>query len=562
MRRLNSIISLHNMESDTHTATNRLRSTFRHQPLEHDKPSIRLIHLLPDLSPDGLIQCEIVHETIEAPYTCLSYRWGAPDPSSSILINGQLFAVRQNLLDFLDMARKNGAATMIYWIDALCIDQDNILERNHQVAQMGDIFSQATCVNIWLGATTADKDITPALRVLRDPENASPQQWGLVSAVKQDLEDYICGNPYWERAWIVQEIFLARKVLVWLSTETIPFEYLHWATDYFYLGWRGFPFAKFKLSSREVMDPKVLISKFEDAKRLYHGTNLQSLLKHFSGMKCEHPRDHVFSLSSLCCEGTQFPVDYGSTDSTVLIEALRHCCLTSCLCMPSILAESMGLGVNFRDLKANNNEDQPYMEVEMSLQGLGHIFDVCYVGGERFAIRALNWHLPFQKWGQFGHCNTLGSLGTEVSQLRYITDVSSHLEATSTYSEREFSGTLNPPTGYTLSSYIQKHGGMWVSVGRYSYMYAVNRFSIQICDSTRCMASIPLSDLVDSKLWPSSCHGASSQADNNISSAIREAIGNPSQKNAVKWRICVGKWSPISACLGRLHTPDYYDMLS
>ncbi|OAK94213.1 hypothetical protein IQ06DRAFT_182421, partial [Phaeosphaeriaceae sp. SRC1lsM3a] len=121
---------------------------FRHQPLEHDKPSIRLIHLLPDLSPDGLIQCEIVHETIEAPYTCLSYRWGAPDPSSSILINGQLFAVRQNLLDFLDMARMNGAATMTYWIDALCIDQDNILERNHQVAQMGDIFSRATCVNI------------------------------------------------------------------------------------------------------------------------------------------------------------------------------------------------------------------------------------------------------------------------------------------------------------------------------------------------------------------------------------------------------------------------------
>ncbi|KAH7406566.1 heterokaryon incompatibility protein-domain-containing protein, partial [Phaeosphaeria sp. MPI-PUGE-AT-0046c] len=295
------------MESATQPVTGCFTRIFRHDPLEHSKPSIRLILLLPDL-------------------------WGAPDPSSPILVNGQLFSVRQNLLDFLDMARQNQAAATTYWIDALCIDQGNILERNHQVAQMGDIYSRATCVYAWLGATTNDQDMIPALRVLRDPEIASPQQWGLVSAAKRDLEDYICRNPYWERAWIVQEIFLARNVLVWLDTTTIPFEYLHWAVDYFYLSWKGLPFTRFNLSNRDIPDPKNLISKFEVAKQMYHGASLPALLGRFSGMKCEHARDHVFSLLSLCNEGHQFPVDYGSSDRTFFIETLKHCCASSCLC--------------------------------------------------------------------------------------------------------------------------------------------------------------------------------------------------------------------------------------
>lgn len=37
------------------------------------------------------------------------------------------------------------------WIDALSIDQANVLERNHQVQQMAEIYSKAKYVLVWVG---------------------------------------------------------------------------------------------------------------------------------------------------------------------------------------------------------------------------------------------------------------------------------------------------------------------------------------------------------------------------------------------------------------------------
>jgi hypothetical protein len=65
-------------------------------------------------------------------------------------MNGKAFYVHQNLYDFLScMAIKiTTDKTDSYWIDALCIDQVNILERNHQVGQMEMIYTQAMSVHI------------------------------------------------------------------------------------------------------------------------------------------------------------------------------------------------------------------------------------------------------------------------------------------------------------------------------------------------------------------------------------------------------------------------------
>jgi len=42
------------------------------------------------------------------------------------------------------------------WIDAICINQNDISERNNQVRQMGAIYSQASQVVVWLGEETGD----------------------------------------------------------------------------------------------------------------------------------------------------------------------------------------------------------------------------------------------------------------------------------------------------------------------------------------------------------------------------------------------------------------------
>ena len=171
-----------------------LAEFFSYQPLDLKKAAIRLVRLLPDLSSRGLIQCEITHDTIEASYICLSYRWGAPEPNGLILINNKLFRVRQNLLDFLHMARQNTAATDIFWIDALCTDQSQVLERNHQVAQMGEIYSHAICVYVWLGTNPG---LRPAFQRLKHPEWSTAKNWQTILFQKSELfKDYVGSNQY------------------------------------------------------------------------------------------------------------------------------------------------------------------------------------------------------------------------------------------------------------------------------------------------------------------------------------------------------------------------------
>jgi hypothetical protein len=43
------------------------------------------------------------------------------------------------------------AFTGYLWIDAISINQETLEERNHQVGIMGEIYSRAECVIIWLG---------------------------------------------------------------------------------------------------------------------------------------------------------------------------------------------------------------------------------------------------------------------------------------------------------------------------------------------------------------------------------------------------------------------------
>jgi hypothetical protein len=115
--------------------------SFEHQPLNQAEPSIRLLKVLPNSPPDT-VHCEIQHTTVNASYMCLSYVWGSPNIQHKILVNDADFWVRSNLWDFLCIAKKV-YPRMAFWIDAICIDQTSITERNHQVSLMGDIYSQA-----------------------------------------------------------------------------------------------------------------------------------------------------------------------------------------------------------------------------------------------------------------------------------------------------------------------------------------------------------------------------------------------------------------------------------
>ena len=76
--------------------------------------------------------------------------WDHMSPKDTIELNGMPIPVGHSLWTFLDEMRSQGRFRT-YWIDAICIDQSNVQERNHQVQLMKVIYSQAESVSIWLG---------------------------------------------------------------------------------------------------------------------------------------------------------------------------------------------------------------------------------------------------------------------------------------------------------------------------------------------------------------------------------------------------------------------------
>jgi hypothetical protein len=230
---------------------------FAYQPLDQHQHSIRLVNILPNLSDEGVLQCQLSHASTSATYMCLSYVWDyrprgrtlrrRKPRTRAILINGGLLHVRKNLAAFLYMARRNAIQytrnkhtfdlTTPMWIDAICIDQSNVSERVHQVAQMGEIYSRATHVHVWLGRFIGDSNSTwsksakgpsripgsscavmSATQLLEGSvlslaeKTAEPKREyfcrskpsvSCVEACSKSIIGHIFENPYWRRAWSV-----------------------------------------------------------------------------------------------------------------------------------------------------------------------------------------------------------------------------------------------------------------------------------------------------------------------------------------------------------------------
>lgn len=129
----------------------KLVNAFEYTPLASHTSSIRLIHLQPS---DCNSPVEVA--VVEAPfgdkpkYEALSYTWGSDAAQHDIRVDGKRFLVRPNLLEAL-MHLRGLSETRVLWIDAICINQADIEERNRQLYLMPHIYGRAQMVLVWLG---------------------------------------------------------------------------------------------------------------------------------------------------------------------------------------------------------------------------------------------------------------------------------------------------------------------------------------------------------------------------------------------------------------------------
>jgi hypothetical protein len=206
-------------------------------PLDFPTFEFRLLTLLP-LEPgeteaaDKVVRCTLRYDflierydeetgnTIPIPeYVALSYCWGDPLITRAIVVNGMSIQVTTNLEAALRALR---ALKYEYlWIDALCINQEDLLERGLQVMRMGLIFSNASKVLAWIGDEADDSQMVMAY-LLSNAQIAMHynipigQKISSVDIPESVTEPFsaLFRRPFWKRVWVIQEISKGREVHV------------------------------------------------------------------------------------------------------------------------------------------------------------------------------------------------------------------------------------------------------------------------------------------------------------------------------------------------------------
>ncbi|KAB8298739.1 hypothetical protein EYC80_000914 [Monilinia laxa] len=258
---------------------------FSYDPLDSSVDGIRLLHLFsgPNVQQP---RCFLRHATFgERPkYDALSYTWGYETRDYPISLNDQQFFVAKNLYDALVCMQQQSTEGLILWIDAICINQDDILERNHQLKIIPYIYERAKLVVIWL---RKEERLTPP--VWPEPKKIAPFEMSAHTQQRQDqllLFNYlmkICLNEYWSRLWIVQEIGKARKIIISFGFEVID--------------WQRF------VETITLPWPQTM----ETVEQIEGPVNHRQAL-------CQEPRDKIYGLIGLatdCYAG--FPMDYRKT---------------------------------------------------------------------------------------------------------------------------------------------------------------------------------------------------------------------------------------------------------
>jgi hypothetical protein len=190
------------------SSSNQRRSQLQphyHEPLKDNSKSIRLleVYLEPTYEP---ISCRLVqHDLADKPlYIALSYKWDEGGLPRGIMCDGMDLDVGENLWHFLYEFRRRQCLQKsntrlaqwkgcYLWIDAICIDQMNLQERDQQVPRIGGIYSTASSVIAWLGRPCRNEEL--AFLLTRHPELIRVRKF------QRAVLDLL-NKPYFTRVWV------------------------------------------------------------------------------------------------------------------------------------------------------------------------------------------------------------------------------------------------------------------------------------------------------------------------------------------------------------------------
>ncbi|KAH6647088.1 heterokaryon incompatibility protein-domain-containing protein [Truncatella angustata] len=203
-------------------------ATFTYTSLDKGKRQIRLIRFqeYATVDEDGIRLSLETHDMSECPpYFALSYVWGIDAPRHEMVINDGVLLARNSLWLALSQlkTRQVDLKVKYFWIDAICINQDDILERGHQVNLMGDIYSHARFVVAWLGSETDDSHA--AIKAISTYNLTTDKtEKDMLLAENSSHVVSLLQRSYFERMWIVQEFILAEEIIMICGSDSFRWD--------------------------------------------------------------------------------------------------------------------------------------------------------------------------------------------------------------------------------------------------------------------------------------------------------------------------------------------------
>ncbi|KAK8100444.1 hypothetical protein PG999_010818 [Apiospora kogelbergensis] len=176
------------------------------------------------------------------PYTAISYTWDKPVTHAATLqmSNGRSLPLSQTVADLFSMfcgshsqensrvgagSNTDNRYSFYFWIDALCVDQNNRTERASQVAQMGRVYSSAEQVLVWLGQGTSETRAAFAFMESKK-DLARTEDWSYGPKVGPDIDLILplLTLPWFRRTWVIQEVALNERVILVCGNDAVDFE--------------------------------------------------------------------------------------------------------------------------------------------------------------------------------------------------------------------------------------------------------------------------------------------------------------------------------------------------
>ncbi|EEU35878.1 uncharacterized protein NECHADRAFT_34976 [Fusarium vanettenii 77-13-4] len=245
---------------------------FGYRPIK-SPTHIRVLDIHPAAGLDQPIACTIRHVNLDhrPPFEALSYTWGGKENQTSIFLNGQPFMVMENAAAVLRRLRVSGQMRTI-WVDAICINQRDKVEKGYQLPLMTRIYQEAQQVCVWLGELTEK---------IREPLN----------------------RPWWDRVRIMQEAIVAKKIVIMCGDQTATWDRIEVAIKNSI--WRApGPEDEFGLGDNKhahlFNDKYLTVNEYRQkwAQGVFH-VSVYKMLYDFRGLRCSNARDRIYGFLGL-----------------------------------------------------------------------------------------------------------------------------------------------------------------------------------------------------------------------------------------------------------------------